>query len=378
VSGAAELLASLVETDSVNPALVPGGAGEAQIARTVHRWLAAQGLEVEAYDVRPGRPNVVGVRRGSGGGPSLVLCGHTDTVGYDGMEDPLTARVDGNRMHGRGSYDMKAGLAAAMWAAARIGPGELAGDVVVAAVVDEEHASLGTQALLERTPADAAIVAEPTGEGLDVCIAHKGFAWSEVTVNGRAAHGSRRDLGVDAIAHAGHVLVQVERRDRGLAGRRPHALVGTPSLHASTIEGGQEWSSYPARCSIRLERRTVPGESEVDLEDELDGILERARAGCPGLDASARIDLVRPPFEIAAEAPIAQLTREQARATGGASQFVGLASWNDSALFAERGIPTVVFGPGGAGAHAHEEWVDLRQLKACAAALESVARAFCA
>jgi acetylornithine deacetylase len=377
VSSPAELLRALVEIDSVNPTLVPGGAGEASLASAIHAWLAGAGLEVDLHEVRPGRPNVTARRKGRGGGPTLMLAGHTDTVGYDGMPDPLTPRVEGGMLFGRGAYDMKAGLAAAMWAAAQIEPGELAGDLVVAAVIDEEHSSLGTESLLARQRPDLAVVTEPTGAGLDVCIAHKGFAWGELTVLGRAAHGSRRDLGVDAIARSGHLLVELESLDGRLARAVPHPLLGSPSIHASKISGGREWSSYPGECRILVERRSLPGEAEDALAADLELLTDAASARCPGIEVRSRVDLVRPAFEISPGAELAHITRELARLGGWRSEFVGLAGWNDSALFAAQGIPTIVFGPGGGGAHADEEWADLGQLEGCAAVLEMLARTVC-
>ena len=267
MSELAELARSLVAIDSVNPELVPGGAGEAEVAGAVGSWLERAGLDVTVEELAPGRPNVVGVARGTGGGRTLLLNAHTDTVGTAAMRHPGEARLEGGRLWGRGAYDMKGALAAIMVAGARAREARLRGDVVVAAVIDEEVASLGTTALVERHTADGAIVAEPTEEL--VCVAHKGFVAFEVETRGRAAHGSRPDLGVDAIARMGHVLVGIERLDAELRADPRHPLLGSGSIHASLIEGGQEYSSYPARCLLRGERRTIPGETREQVEAEL-------------------------------------------------------------------------------------------------------------
>ena len=140
-----DLLSELVAIDSVNPSLVPGGAGEAEAAAFVAGWARDAGLRADVLEVTPGRPSVLVRAPGSGGGRTLLLCGHLDTVSVEGMTDPHTARVDGDRLHGRGAYDMKAGVAAALVAARAAAGLGLAGDVIVAAVADEEHASLGVQ-----------------------------------------------------------------------------------------------------------------------------------------------------------------------------------------------------------------------------------------
>jgi acetylornithine deacetylase len=363
VTDAAALLADLVRIESVNPALVPGGSGEEDVARFVAEWLERAGLEVELYDVAPGRPNVVAVARGSGGGRSLLLNAHTDTVGVEAMEHPFEPVVRDGRLHGRGSYDMKGGLAAAMDAAAAVASAGLHGDVIVAAVVDEELASAGTESLVERVRADAAIVTEPTE--LRVAVAHKGFVGWEIETAGRAAHGSRPDLGVDAIARMGPVLVRVDELAATLAAGAGHPLLGPGSVHASTVEGGQEFSSYPARCLLKGERRTIPGETAELVEREL---LELAG------EADARVVIARDPFEVPATEPLVELLCLHA----GEREPVGVPFWADSALLAAAGIPTVLFGPRGEGAHARDEWVDLESVERCARAIEAVARELCA
>src|SRR3954452_14407107 len=285
-----ELTSRLVEIDSVNPSLVEGGRGEVEVARYVVDWARHNRLQVDVLEATRGRPSVVVRAPGWGGGRTLMLCAHTDTVGVEGMADPHTPRVDGDRLHGRGPYDMKSGLAAALIAVRELSRQGLAGDVVLAAVADEEHASLGVQEVLGAVAADAAIVTEPTE--LELIIAHRGFVWAEIEVTGRAAHGSRPHLGVDAIVKAGPVLTAVGELDEAL-GERTHPLLGRGSVHASVIEGGAEMSSYPARCVIGLERRTLPGETGAGVEAELARLLERCRAADPALEVQQRMLLVR-------------------------------------------------------------------------------------
>jgi acetylornithine deacetylase len=363
VSQVAELAAALVRIDSVNPALVAGGAGETEIAEFVATWLREAGLEVEVVEPVAGRPSVIGIARGRGGGRSLVLNAHLDTVGVAGMHEPFAARVTDGRLYGRGSYDMKGALAAALVAAADASRLGLAGDVIVAAVADEELGSLGTEAVVERRSADAAIVCEPTE--LTVAIAQRGFTGFEIETRGVAAHGSRPDLGVDAIALMGPVLVALGELGRRLEAGRRHPLVGSASLHASLIEGGHELSTYPAHCVLTGERRTLPGESPADIEQEL-----RVAAG----DADVRIFAARDPFEIDETHELVQIVL----AAAGSTKPAGVLFWTDAALTAAAGIPTVLFGPAGAGAHAAEEWVDLASLERCREVYVASATALCA
>ncbi len=314
--------------------------------------------------------------RGTGGGRTLLLCGHIDTVNVEGMINPHAPRIDGDRLYGRGAYDMKAGVSAALLAAREASRLGLAGDVVVAAVADEEHASLGVQEALRRVSADAAVVTEPTE--LEVAVAHKGFVWSEIEVAGRAAHGSRPRLGVDAILKMGAVLVEMEQLDRLLA-QQTHPLLGRASVHASLIEGGVELSSYPPRCKLGLERRTLPGETGGQIEAELESLLERCRRADREFEATQRILLVREPFEIGHDEELVSLvTQAAAEVLAQPARIGGASYWADAAFIAAAGIPTVLFGPGGEGAHAVEEWVSLSDTEVVARTLVRLATRFCA
>ena len=371
-----ELTSALVAIDSVNPSLVAGGAGEDEIAGFIADWATRAGLDVQRLEATPGRPTVVVRAGGRGGGRSLLLCGHTDTVNVEGMTEPHTPRVDGDRLYGRGAYDMKAGVASALVACREAAALGLAGDVIVAAVADEEHASIGVQEALAATSADAAIVTEPTE--LEVIVAHKGFVWAEIEVTGVAAHGSRPHLGVDAIVKTGPVLSALGALDEAL-GERTHPLLGRGSVHASTIEGGVELSSYPARCVVGLERRTLPGETAADVEAELGALLDTCRDADPDLVAEQRTLLVRDPFEVDQDAElVGVVVAEAEKAIGRRPALGGASYWADAAFVAAAGIPTVMFGSSGEGAHAVEEWVSIPDTVAVTEALVGVASAMCA
>ena len=372
----AQLTARLVEIESINPDVVSGGSGEGAVAAFVAEWTERAGLETSLDEPAPGRPNVVAVARGTGGGRSLMLNAHMDTVGVSGMTDPFTPRLDGGRLYGRGAYDMKGSLAACMLAVAGAGRRRLRGDVVLTAVSDEEFASVGTEAVAASLSADAAIVTEPTE--MNVAIAHRGFVHLEVETRGRAAHGSRPELGIDAIAKMGRVLVGLEQLDGRLRANPDHRYLGSGSVHASLIEGGQEYSSYPARCVLQAERRTLPGETVEQVAQEIGEIVERAGADDPAFAAEARVLASRNPFEVEETAPVVQMVRRHAAALGREPEIVGVPFWADSALLADAGIPTVLFGPSGEGAHAEVEWVDVADLERCLEIYLAVASELCA
>lgn len=371
------LLRDLVAIDSVNPTLVPGAAGEAAMARRVVQELEALGLRVEVQEVAPGRPNVVGTLAGRAAGASLMLCGHIDTVGVAGMAAPFDPVVRAGRLHGRGAQDMKSGVAA-MIDAVRVvaGSGGLtAGEVIVACVVDEEHSSIGADALVTRWRADAGIVTEPTD--LDVALCHKGFAWSEVVTTGRAAHGSRPADGIDAIVHMGRVLGALGELDGRLQAGARHERLGPASLHAATITGGHEISSYPDRCVLQVERRTIPGEPETVLAGELDAILARLSDADPAFSGAATTLFARPPYEIDPAHPLPGVVATSARAAGCRGTTIGMSFWTDAAVLGGAGIPTVLFGPTGAGLHSTDEWVDLESVRQCRDALAGVIQTWC-
>jgi acetylornithine deacetylase len=371
-----DLLCELVAIESVNPDLVETGSGEGNIADFVASWLKGIGLAVQIVEPVPGRKSVVGVLPGSGGGSSLMLNAHMDTVGAGGMSNAFTPVVKDGRVYGRGAYDMKGSLASIMIAAREAKELRLKGDLVITAVADEEVASIGTAAVLQRREADAAIVTEPTE--LRLCLAHKGFVWLEVETVGVAAHGSRPEVGVDAVARMGRLLTGVVEIDHRLRAGRGHPLLGTGSVHASTIAGGQEWSTYPARCVAQLERRTIPGEDGGSALKELQELIASARREDPRLNASAKLVLERAPSQLGADSFVTEAVERAATETlGRKPEVIGVSYWMDMALLNAARIPTVAFGPVGEGAHADVEWVDLASLETCLRVYLRAAQVIC-
>ncbi|KAH9929398.1 uncharacterized protein B0H18DRAFT_996992 [Fomitopsis serialis] len=375
----------LTQIDSSNPDLSEGaGAGETGIADFLCGWLAHHDFEVHRLEGTPARPTVVGVARGSGGGHSLMLNGHVDTVtlaGYAG--DPLSGEIRDGAVHGRGTFDMKAGIAASLVAALRARDTQtLRGDIILALVADEENLSIGTIELLAAGwRADAAVVSEPTEHGL--MLSHKGFVWADVDILGKAGHGSRPDLCVDAIVKAGHFLVALEKYGQDLiAGRvqgsAVHPKVGTGTVHAGIIKGGEELTSYPALCTVSVERRTVPGETPEIVEGQLRAILDRLVESVPDFRYSLRMGESRAPYEIDESHPFVQLFDGHAQQILGQKPIVLAGTyWTDSALLAEKGIPTILFGVQGEGAHAAREFASVRSIGQVTNILTDVATDFC-
>jgi acetylornithine deacetylase len=370
------LLSDLVSINSINPDLVPGSPGEAEMAGYIADWLKRADLEVELIESVSGRPNVVGIARGTGGGKTLLLNGHMDTVGVAGMQNAHQPHIQEGRLYGRGSYDMKGGVAACMLAIKEARKQRLRGDVIFTAVIDEEYASVGTMDLANRFHADGAIVAEFTE--LQLILAHRGFVWLEVETIGKAAHGSRPDLGVDAIVKMGKVLTEMEKLDQRLRSNPTHPLLGSGSLHASLIQGGQELSSYPERCLLSLERRTLPGETPESVEAEFLNMLREIRYSDPSFKVVLRRSIDRSPLETPADTEIVKAIRAASvRVLHRPPQIAGVQFWTDAAVLSAAGIPSVLFGPSGSGAHAVEEWADLASVRSCADIYLATALDFC-
>lgn len=379
------LLRALVATDSRNPELVPGAPGEREIAQLLADVLRTWGFRVELQEALPGRPNVIArwVNGGSTGGEarggrSLMFNGHMDVVAVDGMTHaPFAAEERNGRLYGRGASDMKAGVAAMCAAAYRAASRGLAGEIVVAAVVDEEYKSAGTRALVASgVRADAAIVTEPTG--LAVMPAHRGFTWVTVACTGRAAHGSRYDLGIDAVLHASHVMTALDRYQRDELTTRTHPLLGHASLHASAISGGLGWSTYPDSCRLDIERRTLPGETGDAVVREIAAVCDVVRQSVPQLRASVQHLFTQMPSDVPVDAPICRAIGDALRSRGEPVRVDGMSAWTDAALLNTANIPAICFGPGDITlAHANTEWVELTEVDRACDALTDLALAWC-
>lgn len=371
------VLQELIRIDSVNPDLSPGAAGEGEVASWCEEWLTAHGFEVHRLEQTPGRPSIVGVLRGTGGGRSLMLNAHTDTVGIEGyVGDPFSGELRDGSVYGRGAFDTKGGAAAIMVAAARVAEERPAGDVIVTLVADEEFASIGTEEVLREFTADAAIITEPSN--LDLVLAHRGFAWFELELTGRSAHSSMPHQGVDAIAHAGRVMRALDELSDELVAGEPHPLVSYGRVQVSMISGGRDAATVPPSCSMTIERRMLPHETPDATEARLRELLERVGRETPDFSYELTRTVARAGFEAQEDWPIVRsLAANAQRALGREPGKRGEPFWTDAALVLEAGIPCLLVGVDGGGAHADTEWATVESVEQLTDMIEGTIRDFC-
>ncbi|MFT2751641.1 M20/M25/M40 family metallo-hydrolase [Clavibacter sp. Sh2088] len=377
-----DLAAELIRIDSTNPDLVPGAAGEPAVAAHVAAWLRARGFDVRVLEDAPGRPTVLATARGTGGGRTILLDGHLDTVPPgDPERGGLAPRIEDGRLLGRGAFDMKAGLAAMMVAADRARRIGTRGDVVLALVADEEFGSIGTEEALralavDGTRVDGAVISEPSQS--EAIVAHRGFGWYEIRLRGRAAHGSMPEQGVDAIAHAGLVLRELDALAERLAAGPRHALLGPGAVRVSRIQGGTDAATVADSCVLTVERRFLPGETTADVEAGLRALLDAVVARTPGMDAELVPLVARAAFEADVDGPLARAVLDSGqRVTGAPVPHRGEPFWTDAGLVREAGIPCILLGVAGGGAHAAEEWAEVDSVRLLADVLEGAILDFC-
>lgn len=371
-------LQDLIRIDSRNPGLEAGAPGEWELAHHVASLLAKLDWEPQFQDLGNRRANVVAVRTGRAHQPSLMINVHMDTVGVAGMEDPFSGEQRDGRIWGRGSQDIKGGLAAVLSMAKALAEDSVAlqGDLLLTFVADEEHESIGTAEVIRQRTADAAIVIEPSD--LDICTAHRGFGIFRLRTNGRTAHGGRSDLGVDANTLMAHVLVALNQIRQAWQEQHRHAMLGTPSLHVPLLSGGRQLFMYADSCTAHLECRTVPGQTADGVHGELQDLLGALAARIDGFEGSIEPVLWRSPYEIDPGRPIVRTLQEAAaKIRKEPVRTIGHAWWEDAALLGGAGIECVVIGPRGGGLHTEEEWVDPESVVDLAAILYEAVGAYC-
>lgn len=371
-------LRKLVSINSINPNLVSGAPGEADIAHFIATEIERMGIEPVKEQISLNRFNVSGTISGTGGGKSLLLNAHIDTVGVDGMSEPFSAKEYNGRLYGRGALDMKGGAAAILGAAKVIKDQAitLKGDLLLTFVADEEYGSIGTEALLKDIHADAAIVTEPTN--LAICTAHKGFALFEIETKGVAAHGSGYQGGVDANTHMARIAVELEKLQGRLYREKKHPLLGSPTIHIPLISGGTQLFMYSSRCTMKVERRTLPGETEEDVLNEISRIIKDLKEIDSTFEANSKLEILRNPFCASDDSRIVQeVEKILSKLIGMPPSYIGHHWWEDSALFSEAGIDTVIIGPKGEGLHQKVEWVDIQSVENLASILALTAINYC-
>lgn len=374
---AVKILRDMVAINSINPSLDDSGPGEEELGSYIFNILQSLNIDAQMDELAPGRVNVIGKIKGSGGGRSLMLNAHMDTVGVDGMSEPFNPRISKGKLYGRGACDMKGSIAAILTTAKALVENnvKLKGDLVLSFVADEEHESMGAYALVEQVKTDAVIVTEPSD--LQICLAHRGFGVFAITTLGMAAHGGSHS-GVDANIKMGLLLAELDEFNQQLKNRKPHPLCGTASLHVPLIDGGQSLFIYSDQCNIMLERRTVPGETRAKVEKELQRMLADITKSDFHFQAIMETVLWRNPYQLSAVAPIVnELTRSAKGVSGFKNGFIGHQWWEDSAVFGEAGMDAVVFGPVGGKLHSDGEWVDLDSVTQLSEILYRVSKNFC-
>lgn len=358
-----DTLQKLVQLNSVNPALEEGGGGEEEIGRFIFRELQNLGVDVELDEIEKGRVNITGRFKGRGDGKSLMLNAHMDTVGIEGMSDPFSGEIKDGKLYGRGAYDMKGSIAAMLGVAKSLNESNetLSRDLILSFVADEEYESIGAEALVKKIRADEAIVAEPTD--LKICTAHRGFGIWKITVTGKTAHGGNHHLGVDANMHMGLLLAELYSLAEEVQREVLHPLCGPASMHVPLVSGGRSLFIYSNRCEIHVERRTVPGENRVEIEQSLEGIIQKLKDRIPAFHAKLEPVIWRSPYEIDLERPVVRrLHRSVESVMKAKPEYIGHTWWEDSAIFGDAGMETVVMGPKGGGIHEDVEWVDLESV----------------
>jgi acetylornithine deacetylase len=386
------LMSEMVKIESINPDLVAGGSGEQKVAEFTANFLKDNGLEASIQQIAPGRCNVIGVLKGTGGGKNLLIDAHLDTVSVEGMDEPFSGRVEDGKLFGRGSADDKGGVAAGVEALIALKESGicLKGDVIVSGVAGEEYASEGSEALIKKYQGtvQGCIIGEPSrmsqGLYLSIGVGSGGFVWVEFETRGNRTHGSLFRIGVDAIDHMSVILQSISQLKQRLIHQKPyvnpladHGAELNPSLHNSLIKGGFDLATYPDLCTLSIERRTVYGETFAQVREEIDQIMRSAKETIPNFNGSARVVFEREPWEAQKSQLLSTIEEEAAKELGKAPLHYAVAGWDDGAIASNAGIPTVVFGPSGNNWHGLGEYVDIASLHKCARVMANSAIRFC-
>lgn len=375
---AVAILEDLIRIQSVNPYYGGDAQGEMELSRYVERFCRQAGLSVTRQQVFEGRDNLIIELRSGHPDSVLLFEAHMDTVSLGSMADPLVPAVRDGRLYGRGACDTKGSLAAMMYAMAECArrPEALRSDLVLCAAVDEEHAFRGVLRFLERNePISAAVVGEPTE--LRIVASHKGCVRFAVTTEGKAAHSSVPDEGINAIVPMARIAAYLEDEMKPRLRGLEDALCGPATLSIGTIRGGKQINIVPEQCTIEVDRRIVPGESPERVMAEIEReLLDWCAAR--GIRCAVRPLLLDWALHTPTDDPLVKQALAAAARLGLPDRTYGETYGSDaSKLQGMKGIPSIVFGPGSiAQAHSSEEWVPIAEVERAAAFYLEIARTF--
>lgn len=359
----AKLLCELIALPSINPAFAPANdprVGEKNVADFLASVAAPGGLDVDLQEVLPGRFNLIARLLPAGKvRQRIVLAPHMDTVGV-ASDEQFHPQLRNGRIYGRGACDTKGSIAVFLTAllnlaAAKKRPAST--EILLLALVDEENGQAGSRFVAKsRFKADLAIVGEPTR--LQIVSAHKGDLWLQLETRGKAAHGSRPELGRNAVHEMAKIVDLLETRYARELRKRRHPLLRHPTINVGTIAGGRQPNIVPDRCAIRIDRRTIPGENDAAVKREILNFILRHGLSATLIDT--KHEEPAPPMETSLKLALVQQFLQAAKQT----KPVGVDFFTDAGVLASAGIPSVVFGPGDiAQAHTVDEWVAVSQLE---------------
>lgn len=359
-----DLLADLVRINSVNPSY-DGGVPEAGIVRYIRQFFTERGIETWEQEVFPNRPNLIARLPGRQPGRRVVFEAHVDTASIIGMSiPPFEPTIADGRLHGRGSCDTKAGVAAMMQALASLKRDRVTPpcEIWFAAAADEEYSFRGVLKLCEGLKADAAVVSEPTE--MRAVIASKGVLRWKIRTNGKSAHSSKPHLGVNAINHMAHLILALEADDERLK-TKVHPLVGCATANVGVIRGGVQVNFVADACSIEVDRRLLPGETVPEALNEYQSLLNNLKARFPALDAVMDAPMISDEaLETAADAAPVRLASSILAELGFDPAPAGVPFGSDASKLSRQGIPSILIGPGSIDqAHAAIEYVDCEQVE---------------
>lgn len=371
------ILQELVQTNTTNPV-----GNEKPLAEKIAKWLESWGIAAKISDLGNNRANVEGRIRGMGHQSALLLTGHTDVVPPADVAwtyEPFSATIADGKLYGRGAADMKAGLAAALMTmkAVKASGASLAGDLIFAATADEESNSIGAKAFVESgglAGVGALIIGEPTSN--HITVAEKGCLWLEITVSGKAAHGSMPDKGINAILVMNDFISQWRQYAFTYT---EHALLTPPTMNIATIQGGVKTNVVPDTCTLTIDIRTLPGMSHDAIIEKAKSLLGDIERKTEGIKTNLIVTNNRAPVETSVDDSFVKLMQEaiidvkgQVKAPEGITAYTdasifaqaqpkSLTGYTDASVYRPRtGIPLIVCGPGRMEmAHQRDEYVEL-------------------